>query len=98
MRIEVDPERLGREAETLRAQRSGIDHARHELDSGAGGAAGGCGHGADGGLAGALGKLRNAWGTDLESIARDVGAVADVMKQLAKLYGDTDTASAKAFE
>lgn len=90
MPIEVDTERLRREAEALGASRSWLDQATVELDSGCAIATDAFHAAMDGGLSSALGHLASAWRYDITSVADDVRSIAEVVEAVAGLYGAAD--------
>lgn len=98
MNIEVDTERLRSEAEALGSHAAWLRQADSELAAGCAAAKSACGHTADGGLPDALGKLQSAWSANVAGIEREVGAAANVMRSIARMYADQDQEGAAALD
>ena len=96
MIIDVDPERLGHEAQALDAVVSSLNGARAELGVGVSAAVAGCGTGMDGGLASALRLFGQNWDGDLQTVAERATSVTQTIKSLASLYGTVDSRGAQS--
>jgi hypothetical protein len=93
--IDVDPERLGHEAEALTSTRSWLDRAGPELDAGCAVAVGACAGRADGGLAGAMSRLDAAWSADIGAASDQMGSLGSVVAGIARHYRAADQSGAR---
>jgi hypothetical protein len=92
--IDVDPERLGREAEALTSNRSWLDRGGAELDAGCAMAAGASAGRADGGLADAVRRFSAAWSADIGPAAEQMGSLGSVVAGIARHYQGADQSGA----
>lgn len=98
MNIEIDPDRLRAAAETVGSNARLLHHATGEVVSGCASARAGCGQVADGGLAAALARLQGAWQPDVDGIAKELAATANVIQSIARMYGSADEEGKQALQ